>query len=417
MATTSTAAHLANPPKRPTPLADVGTIAPAHHLRDAGFWDALRTQFLVAGGLAYLDNATYAPPPNLVLEAQERWQHQLSANPANPMRLGELEPVRTAIADVIDASEAEITLTRSTTEGFSLLLYGFDWHPGDEILFDGSDHPNIVAIVETLRARYGVRPVDVQIGDRPLNDDAVVAHYAARLTPDTRLLVLSHVNGWTGRRLPVRRLADAAHANGTLVALDASQTFGALNLSVRDLDVDFAAAPGHKWALAGHGGGFAFFRQDAQRLIWPTVGGGYDPKSNSAFDHSARRLDRNAGQKNIPFLLGFGTAVAWQNAVGRSAIEARILELAAYLRHGLSVLPAVQLTAGAEGADAASPLTTFSIHGRPAAEIQQLLLKEENVYLGLVGTGAGVRLRASPHVHNSRNDLDRAIWALGRLSA
>lgn len=419
MATTAGAALRADAAHFPSLLASVSDIPSVRAARDAGFWETLRPQFSVGGGIAYLDNAAYAPPPTLVLEAQERWQHQLSANPSNPMRLGELEPIRADIAAVIDASENEITLTRSTTEGFSLLLYGFDWHPGDEIVYDGGDHPNIVGILETLRARYGVRLVDAGIGDQALDGAEILARYSTGLTTNTRLLILSHVNGWTGQQLPVRALADLAHAKGALVALDASQSFGALQFSVRELGVDFAAAPGHKWALAGHGGGFAYYRHDAQRIIWPTVGGGYDPNSTSVFDQSARRLDRNAGQKNIPFLLGFGTAIAWHDAVGRSAIEARVLELSGYLLEGLATLPAVRLSGGAgpSGTNAASALTVFTLEGHSARDVQEQLLGQENVRLGLIGEGGAARLRASPHIHNSLNDIDRAIRALARLTA
>ncbi|MEC3909170.1 aminotransferase class V-fold PLP-dependent enzyme [Sphingobium sp. CR2-8] len=400
----------------PTPIADIGAIARQDGDRDAHFWEALRAQYSVSGGLAYLDNAAYSPPPNLILETQERWQHQLSANPANPMRLGELEPVRANIADAIGGSEEEITLTRSTTEGFSLLLYGFDWHAGDEILFDGGDHPSIRAILEILQRRYGVRAIDAGLGDDVPGDDAIVARYTNKLTAHTRLVLLSHVNGWTGRRMPVRRIADAAHASGALVALDASQSFGALHLSVGDLSVDFVAAPGHKWAAAGHGGGFAYFRHATQAIVWPTVGGGYDPKSTSPFDQSARRLDRNAGQKNIPFLLGFDAAVEWHKAVGQHAIERRILDLSAYLRAALAVLPTVRILGDLEQPPT-SPLTLFSVEGHSAQEVRDILHVRENVHLGLIGEGADARLRVSPHIHNSFNDIDRVAWALARIAA
>lgn len=399
-----------------SPLADIGAVARQDGDRDVPFWVALRAQYSVSGGLAYLDNAAYAPPPNLILETQERWQHQLSANPANPMRLGELEPVRAAIADAIGASEDEITLTRSATEGFSLLLYGFDWHAGDEILFDGSDHPSVRGILEILEQRYGVRAIDAGLGDVALSDDAIVARYASRLTAHTRLVLLSHVNGWTGKRLPVHRIADTAHAGGALVALDASQSFGALHLSVRDLGVDFAAAPGHKWASAGHGGGFAYFRHATQPVVWPTVGGGYDPKSTSPFDQSARRLDRNAGQKNIPFLLGFSAAVEWHEAIGQHAIERRILNLSAYLRAALTALPAVRIFGDPE-LPPTSSLTLFSVEGSSAQEVRDILHVRENVHLGLIGEGAYARLRVSPHIHNSFNDIDRVAWALARVAA
>lgn len=397
------------------PPASIGELQLQNAVQGAGFWEAVRARYAVAGGVAYLDNASYAPPPTFVLEAQERWQHQLSANPANPMRLGELEIVRAKLADLIGASLDEITLTRSATEGLALLLHGFDWHPGDEILFDGHDDPDAQNIIEILERRHGVRGVDVGLGDEPLDDDAIIACYARRLSSNTRLLFLSHVNGWTGQRLPVRQLAEIAHANETLVALDVSQSFGALDFSVADLGADFIVAPGHRWAAAGHGTGFAYFRRDTQPAIWSTLGGGSHPQSDSPFDRSARRLDRNAGQKNIPFLLGFGAAIEWQAALGRGAIEQRLLELSTHLREGLRKLPAIRVC-DVSG----SPLTIVSLDAPAAATARDQLFRQENIRFGIVDNAAGreaARLRISPHINNSHNDIDRAIWALGRLLA
>ena len=48
----------------------------------------------------------------------------------------------------------------------------------------------------------------------PRSDDEVVRVYADAITPRTRLLMVCHIVNVTGQVLPVRRIADMAHARG-----------------------------------------------------------------------------------------------------------------------------------------------------------------------------------------------------------
>ncbi|KXU30497.1 hypothetical protein A0J57_18845 [Sphingobium sp. 22B] len=400
-----------------TPPASLADLRSAGAGRGPEFWSAVRACFQVAGGVAYLDNADYGPPPGLVLEVQERWQHQLSADPTTPMRVGELEAARDGIGRFIGASGDEIVLTRGATEGISLLLHGFGWQDGDEIVFDGGDHLAARSAFRTLERRFGVRAVDVGLDPRgALTDEQIVERYAGRFTPRSRLLFLSHVGAASGRRLPVRALADAARRNGIFTALDASGSFGALDYSIADLGVDYLAAPGHGWASAGHGTGFAYVRQEVQNLIWPTTGNFYDHRSDRPMAHSARRYDRNAGQKNVPFLLGFVTALEWQRTIGRAAIEKRIGELGDALRQGLEGLGHVELLSPGHGVPA-GPALLFRVKGWDAVDVRGRIFRDADVRLGIVDGADGPLLRASPHIHNSDVDIGRALSALAKLAA
>ncbi len=395
------------------PVAGVGDIPPLAIDRSEDFWDSVRHQYLVAGGIVYLDNAAYGPPSTIVLETQERWQHQLAANPASPMRLAELELARNRIARFVGASSDEIALTRSTTEGLSLVLHGMVWQPGDEILYDAADHPAARASFETLVQRYGVRLVNVGLGEQPVSDDAIVERYGQKYSEKSRLLFLSHINRRTGRILPVKALADFARARAVLSFLDASQSFGAIDYAVPALGVDYAAAPGHKWISAGHGGGFAYFRQDAQRHVLPTTGGFYEADAPSALEHSARRYDRNAGQKNIASLLGFTTALAVQDAIGRTAIADRLNALSDRLRDGLGDIDGLRVLTS-RGVDSSGPLTTFLIPGRSAVDIVDVLRRDALVHVGFADPNAPQIVRVSPHIHNGFHDIDRAVAAIAR---
>ena len=100
--------------------------------------------------------------------------------------------------------------------------------------------------------RHGVvvRVAEALHGSDPL--DAVVS----LIGPRTRLVALSHVLWANGRILPLREIAEAAHAAGAPVLVDGAQGVGAIDVDPAALGVDAYAGPGQKWLCGPNGVGF-----------------------------------------------------------------------------------------------------------------------------------------------------------------
>lgn len=65
----------------------------------------------------------------------------------------------------------------------------------------------------------------------------------------TRVVAVSQVSNVSGVRLPVTPIAKAARTRGIHVHLDGTQTWGAMALDLKDLDVDSYAVSAHKWYM------------------------------------------------------------------------------------------------------------------------------------------------------------------------
>ena len=79
----------------------------------------------------------------------------------------------------------------------------------------------------------------------------------AAITPDTRLVSISHVLWTTGAVLPVAAIAEIAHARGALVVVDGAQAAGAIPFRFDDLGADLYAVPGAEVAARAGGDGRA----------------------------------------------------------------------------------------------------------------------------------------------------------------
>ena len=205
--------------------------------------EELRAQFPVLERVAYLNAGTNGPVPRRALEATEaaliEQLEQGRSNKAWFERMVErIDLLRERAAGLLGASQADVALTGSTTDGINAVLHAVDLGEGDEILTSDEEHPGVLGPLATARDTRGATVRVVPFDELP-----------DEVRPDTRMVVTSHVSWATGRVMDTAPLA----ASGALVVLDGAQGLGAIPVDVRALGCDFYAASGQKW-LCGPGG-------------------------------------------------------------------------------------------------------------------------------------------------------------------
>jgi len=205
--------------------------------------EELRAQFPVLERVAYLNAGTNGPVPRRAFEATEaaliEQLEQGRSNKAWFERMVErIDLLRERAAGLLGASQADVALTGSTTDGINAVLHAVDLAEGDEILTSDEEHPGVLGPLATARDTRGATVRVVPFDELP-----------DEVRPDTRMVVTSHVSWATGRVMDTAPLA----ASGALVVLDGAQGLGAIPVDVRALGCDFYAASGQKW-LCGPGG-------------------------------------------------------------------------------------------------------------------------------------------------------------------
>jgi L-cysteine/cystine lyase len=239
--------------------------------------EELRAQFPVLERVAYLNAGTNGPVPLRAFEAAEaELRQQLergrSSKPWFEHQLERIDVLRERAAKLLGATQADVALTGSTTDGINAALHALDLKPGDEILTSEDEHPGVFGPIATARDTRGVRVRVVPFAELP-----------GELTTDTRLVVTSHVSWATGQVLDTAPLADS----DALVVLDGAQGLGAVPVDVRALGCDFYAASGQKW-LCGPGG-MGCPPPGAATTRWRTASARSSPRSSQTRAGSPRR--------------------------------------------------------------------------------------------------------------------------------
>lgn len=367
----------------------------------------LLDEFPHQDGLIYLNHAGVAPWPRRTYLAIEAFAHEnIVRGAADYARWGEVEQrLRTRLARLVSAPTTDdIALVKNTSEGLSLVAYGLDWRPGDNIVINDQEFPSNRMVWESLGKRFGVEIREVVLGSAASPEDALMEAMDAR----TRLLPVSSVQYGSGLRMDLERLGRACRDNGTLFCIDAIQSLGALHLDAPAIHADFVIADGHKWMLGPEGLGLFYSTAQARerlRLLqygWHMAArvGDYDNPAWSAAS-SARRFE--AGSPNMLGIHGLEASLTVLEEAGLAQIEQAVLANARHLIARVQAEPMLSLITPA-AMDRHAGIVTFRAHDVDAAILCRHLREGGVVCAHRLG---GIRF--SPHCYTSVACLDRAM--------
>jgi L-cysteine/cystine lyase len=278
-------------------------------------------------------------------------------------RMGE---ARAGVAAVVGADVDAVALTHATTDGMNAASMLPDWRAGGRAVTTAHEHAGGTGPLYALRDRHGVDVTFVDAGDDG-DDERTLAAFEAAITPDTRLVSISHVLWTTGAVLPVARIAELAHARGALVVVDGAQAAGAIPVRFEDLGADAYAVPAQKWLLGPEGmGALVVDRATVDRLT-PALGGWYsfersDSTGDAVWWTDARRFEASGYHR--PSVVGMARSIGWLSMyVGLDFVHRRGSAMAAAAATRLAAIRGVTVLTPL---DRMATLVTFRIGGWPA---------------------------------------------------
>src|SRR5512139_41538 len=225
-------------------------IPPAAAATEEAFWREVRKAFPPHPDYINLENGYSSPQPMPTWDAFQR--HESSVNNGlsfymRRRRAQDYAAVKKQLAALAGCPPEELVITRNTTESLGTVIHGIDLEPGDEAIMCDQDYGTMLEQFRQQSRRRGLKCVEIQVPLHPRDDQEIVDTYARAITPRTKLLLVSHMINITGQILPVRTIADMAHARGVAVIVDAAHSFAQLVFAVPDLDGDYLGASLHKW--------------------------------------------------------------------------------------------------------------------------------------------------------------------------
>lgn len=369
-----------------------------------------RNEWFEIEDATYLNTAAHAAIPRIALRAV---QTSIEANkfPHHvddavffevPLR------IRESLSKMIGAKPEEIALTTGASSGVAAVAHLLRWHSGDEVITAKGEFPLQYATWKSMEEREGVKFKIVAPQGRFITADDLIA----AMTPSTRVVSVSHVRFDDGSLLDAARVAAACHAQGALLVLDVSQACGAVPMNVRELGADFLVCAGYKWLLSPYGTGFFWTKSEHLATGRPGPFCWTGQSTDSFFtlnfvdpkpSRSTKRWDAAEAATYFNFnLAAMDASVGFVLCVGPEVVFEHNRKLIEFL---FERLPEDCVLASPVDSTQRGPYGCFTAKtAEKTAEVYQKL-QNENV---VVAMREG-RIRVSPHLFNSIDDIDRLI--------
>ena len=250
--------------------------------------------------MIYLDNCSTTKMRKEVLETMYLALEEDFANPSSLHRLGlqtekKIRRSREIVSNYLKVDEREIYFTSGGTESNNIAVQSIVNNlakKGKHIITSKIEHPSVLNIMKDLETRgFRVTYLDVDRDGRVSLEQ--VEKY---LEDETILISIIHVNNEIGTIEDIKEINKLIREKNSkaLLHVDGIQSFGKINFSLKELDIDTFSFSSHK-VHGPKGVGGLYIKRELN--LAPIVFGGNQEKG------------MRSGTENVPGIIAFGKAV------------------------------------------------------------------------------------------------------------
>ncbi len=377
--------------------------------------------------MIYLDNAaTTYPKPSSVYKSVMQAMKEYGANPGRGSHTMAIKgakviyETRELLAELFNLDDPmKVIFTFNATDSLNIAIKGI-LNNKDHVITTEMEHNSVLRPIMELE-KHGIENTIVkcaQDGTVNLND----LENAVR--DNTKLIVTTHVSNLTGTIFPIEEIGKISKKHGLLYLVDASQSAGVLNIDLKNFNIDFLAAPGHKGLLGPQGTGILLINNDIELKQLKEGGTG---SQSSSFEQPKFYPDKlEAGTHNLPGIAGLNSGVKYILSKGTKSIYSHEKYLLDIFIKELRKNPKITIY-GPESIDYRIGVVPVNIEGLDSSEAANILDAEYNIAVrpGLhcaplahkaIGTEKLGAVRFSVGPFNKKSDIMAAVKALNEIA-
>ncbi|WP_270183021.1 aminotransferase class V-fold PLP-dependent enzyme [Alkalihalobacillus sp. CinArs1] len=372
----------------------------------------------------YLDQAASSfPKPPEVVEAMTK---ALTEYAANPGRSGHKMSVKAN--EVISQAREQLAhffgfkypnrvcFTSNATSALNQALKGFPFQSGDHVLTTSYEHNSVRRPLEDIKRKRGI---EITYFDSGTSEDFDIAAFEESITPQTKMIVVSHGSNLTGKIVPIKKIGKLAKDKGVPFLVDAAQTAGVLPIDVEEMNIDLLVFPGHKGLLGPQGTGVLMVGKEVS--LEPIFHGGTGSRSESIEQPEVYPEYLESGTLNTPGIAGLLAGLEVVKKLGLDEIHRHEQRLTKKLIEGLHSIDYLKVYGPHSDRLGVVP---FTIEGIDSQEIAIILDQHYDIAVraGLhctpighesIGTCGAVRISVGPY--NTEEEIDQVILALQEI--
>jgi isopenicillin-N epimerase len=379
----------------------------------------MREYFLLDPSVAFLNHGSYGACPREVFEDYQKWQLELERNPVDFLGRNSAQLLKTArqiLAKFLGAHPDDVVFVSNATTGVNIVAKSLKINPGDAVVATDHEYGACELTWQELCRERGAHYIKAEV-PLPYDSELFVDHIWEKVTPQTRILFVSHVTSTTALRFPVEKLCRRARDEGIVTVIDGAHAPGHFELSLDALGADFYLGNCHKWLLAPKGSAFLHCRSDMQeRLRGLVTSWGYDEHVDVHERYTGtsmlERRHQWQGTRDLAAFLAVPAAIRFRHKhdwkshteLSKVLLKDAVREILAQSKVTEDLLPAVS--------DQDLQMIAVPIMERGSSNLTQWLFEHHCIEAPVTRHGDQSFLRLSMQPYNSASDVERLLHAL-----
>jgi selenocysteine lyase/cysteine desulfurase len=373
-----------------------------------------RHLFDIPDDIAYFNCAYYSPQLNdsrsRLLEGVKAKSHPWERTPTDFFT--DAETIRSSASSIFGGEPNGYAIVPSVSYGLSTAARAVEpsLKKGDSILILEEGFPSNVLPWTRVARERGVQLIKVPVPEDGNWTKAIIN----RIDKNVKVVALFTCHWTNGAYIDLVSVRQAVDNTDIIMAVDATQSLGAMPFPIDKVRPDFLVAAGYKWLLCPYGFSLLYVSErwrNSRPLeeSWQARENAEDfgslVSSSDSYKPGARRFD--VGQKGTPTILpGVISALEQIKAWGVDNISESLIGINNTIAEHLSALGFQLPDSSQRSPHMFGAIIPGTYKGNLVAE-----LSSRKIYVSQRGNS----VRFSPHLHISDHDLNRLLETLDKL--
>ena len=265
----------------------------------------------------------------------------------------------------------QVVFTKNATESLNIAINGL-FSENDHIITSVTEHNSVLRPIHCLKEKGAEVSYINVLENGVLNFDEIPSLIKA----NTKAIVLTHASNVTGNITDLKKYGDFCRENNLLFVVDASQTAGAFDIDMKEMNIDVLCFTGHKSMLGPQGTGALCVREEV--YIRPFMVGGSGTHSYDEFQPDKMPTRLEAGTLNSHGIAGLHASIDYILRNKMENLTNKALELARRFYDGVTKFPEVKVYGDFE-IDLRAPIVSLNISDMDSSEVSNILYEEYKI--------------------------------------
>ncbi len=402
---------------------------------ETSIWNNFRADFTLDPKYIHLGLAVHVPHSISLNKEIDQYRAMIDQNPDRMRKERHSYTGETiaAAAKYLNTSKDLIALTESSTMAMAIVLNGFIFKKGDEIITTDSEHYSLEKLCEYNAKRNDLKIKKFEISKiiKNISKKEIVTGLLEKITDKTRLIAISWVNSKYGLKMPLKEIGkelkkinfSRSENKKILICVDGVHGFGIENIaSIHDLEIDYFAAGCHKWLFGPRGTALLWANERGWKRIEPTIPSfekiawdiflSWENRKFKEEEILKSKFCTPGGFKNFEYIWALKHAFEIQEKIGKQRIYEKVKYLSNLCKNELKKIKNLVLITPIS-AELSSGFVCFNFIGiEPSSIVKKMF--EKNIIIGQSPYKDSC-LRITPSIYNTEEEIITACNMLNNI--